>query len=100
MGRDRDRASKNGVRRGTPESTESLDHELEMQQRREGGLKDDVKVLRMNIRRQNMSNGKMIVFGLPEYELVTGWPDERTTHKSRNGICGGTRIRVERKKYK
>lgn len=54
----------------------------------------------MNSRRQNMANGKMIVSGLPEYELVTGWPDERTTHKSRNGICGGTRIRVERKKYK
>lgn len=47
-----------------------------------------------------MFNGKMMTgLGSSEYELMTGWPDYRTTYKSRNGVCGKTRIGVERKKH-
>ena len=33
----------------------------------------------------------------PEYELVAGWLDKRTTQKSKNGTCHGTKTGVERK---
>ena len=88
-----------GMRNGTPQSTEELDHtrdgeaaevRREPQSRREGFEDEYQKTDRVDGKR-------MPAFGAPEYELVAGWLDKRTTQKSKNGTCHGTKTGVERK---
>lgn len=88
-----------GMRNGTPQSTEELDHKLDGEaaklrrgsQRRREGFEDEYQKI------EHVYGKMMTAFGAPECELVAGWLDERTTQKSKNGTCCGTNIGVERK---
>lgn len=88
-----------GMRNGTPQSTEELEHTQDGEaagvrtepQRRCEGFEDEYQ------KTERIDGKRMPAFGAPEYELVAGWLDERTTQKSKNGTCRGTKTGVKRK---
>lgn len=87
------------TRNGTPQSTEEPDHTLdgEAAEVRRGpqgwreGFEDEYQ------KTERAGGKRMPAFGAPEYELVAGWLDGRTTQRGKTARVEGQRLGLEEK---
>lgn len=87
------------MRNGTPQSTEEPDHTLDEEaaevrrgpQRWREGFKDEYQ------KTEHVDGKRMPAFGAPEYELVAGWLDGRTTQRSKMARVEGQRLGLKEK---